>query len=122
MPLVRITPKAEESIYDLWDWGRDYHGEQQADNFIDELHRKFEDIARMPYASTARPKLGEGVRSRPFKRYTIFSSPKIRAYWLYVSMKEAVNSDSFSITIRLTINISLRACLSQTLGFGAKPH
>ncbi|MGB3851999.1 MAG: type II toxin-antitoxin system RelE/ParE family toxin [Tunicatimonas sp.] len=76
MPVVKYTPAAKQDLFDIWEWGVDNHGKVQAERFADEIAQTFLKIAAMPYAYIERPKLGEGIRSKPFqKKYTIFYYP-----------------------------------------------
>ncbi len=76
MPHVEITDEAEADLFNIWFWGVDSYGETQAEQFTNDIYEAFQSLAIMPYAATERPKLGEGIRSRPFrKKYTIFYKP-----------------------------------------------
>ena len=74
MPVVRITPQADNDLLQIWEYiAQD--SIEQADKFIDEINVAFKRLAKMPLSARLRPELGDNIRSRPYGNYVIFYEP-----------------------------------------------
>jgi toxin ParE1/3/4 len=71
MPVVRLRPRAQDDITEIWGYIAD-DSELQADAFVDRLDAKFQLLARQPALGRMRNELTPGVWSFPVGRYVIF--------------------------------------------------
>jgi len=71
MPAVRIRPRAEIDLFEIWNYIAD-DSEARADAFIDKIHQRFVALSEQPSMGRARDELALGVRSHPVGSYIIF--------------------------------------------------
>ena len=67
----RLTLKARADLIDIWDFGADRWGPEQADDYEDGLRALIGLIADNPNMARERPELQEGVRVYPYRSHII---------------------------------------------------
>lgn len=71
MRIVKLTPKANDDLTAIWDYGQLHFGKAQADKYIDHISEIFQ-ILSIHDIGTARRELGEGIFSLPFERHILY--------------------------------------------------
>lgn len=74
--VLRLSEQAEADLTDIWVYIA-ADSPASADAFTQRLYDKCVLLAETPTLGRARPELGEGVRSFPFKRYVIYYRHKL---------------------------------------------
>lgn len=66
-----ISEKAREDLIDIWQYIA-LDSMENADNFVDLIFEKCENLAAFPEMGRKRDELLPGIRSLPVKRYVVF--------------------------------------------------
>lgn len=74
MAIVTRRPQAELDILEIWAYIA-ADSVTEADKWIDRLDRLLGTWATQPMMGLERPELAPGLRSLPFGRYVVFSTP-----------------------------------------------
>ena len=72
MPEVRIAAAAERDLGQIFVSGAERFGVDGASAYRDGLNRVFALLADYPLAARARPDLGNGIRSKPYRSHVVF--------------------------------------------------
>jgi toxin ParE1/3/4 len=67
-----LTPRAERDLKDIWLYTADTWGDEQADNYVLLLQKRFKSLATSPFMGPARPDVGDGCRYLPEGKHLIF--------------------------------------------------
>ncbi|MEB0967922.1 type II toxin-antitoxin system RelE/ParE family toxin [Citrobacter braakii] len=72
MKTVKLTPKASLDLEDIWYYGYQHFGEEQADRYINQISGIFQ-VMSDNNIGTPRPELGEDICALPVEQaYTLF--------------------------------------------------
>lgn len=71
MKTVKLTPKASQDLEDIWFYGYQQFGEEQADKYILNISDIFQ-ILGENCIGTPRPELGEYINALPCERHVIY--------------------------------------------------
>ncbi len=71
MALIIRQPKASADVSDIWEFIAE-DSMDRADEFVDRISAKFEELAMQPGTGRLRPELANGLRSFPMKPYVIY--------------------------------------------------
>ncbi|EDH3357295.1 type II toxin-antitoxin system RelE/ParE family toxin, partial [Salmonella enterica] len=67
MKTVKLTPKASQDLEDIWYYGCQHFGEEQADRNINQISGIFQ-VKSDHNIGTPRPELGEDIFALPIER------------------------------------------------------
>jgi toxin ParE1/3/4 len=68
----RLAPAAERDLEEIWRYGRDQWGADQADRYADQLIGAFEALARSPHTAPACDHIRRGYRRHMVGRHVIY--------------------------------------------------
>ncbi|MCU5773795.1 type II toxin-antitoxin system RelE/ParE family toxin [Erwiniaceae bacterium BAC15a-03b] len=68
---IKLTPKAEQDLADIWYYGMSHFGDEAAERYLDKIDHAFRAIAQHEIG-TARPELATGVFSYPLAKHMLF--------------------------------------------------
>ena len=68
----RLSPKARQDLEAVWLFSLAEWGQEQADNYIDDLTAAFELLAGAPQAGTPCDNIREGYRRYPVLRHVVY--------------------------------------------------
>lgn len=71
MKTVKLTPKASQDMEDIWYYGYQHFGEEQADRYISKISGIFQ-VMSDNNIGTPRPELGEYICALPFERHMLY--------------------------------------------------
>lgn len=71
MKTVKLTPKASQDPEDIWFYGYQHFGEEQANRYIHQISDIFQ-ILGENRIGTPRPEPGEYIKALPFERQIIY--------------------------------------------------
>ncbi len=74
MPRILKRPEAESDLDEIW-WYIAQDNPQNADKFLDHIHKKIMDLAAFPKMGMNRNDLMDGLRCHPVGNYLIFYFP-----------------------------------------------
>ncbi|MDN5212999.1 type II toxin-antitoxin system RelE/ParE family toxin [Fulvivirgaceae bacterium BMA12] len=76
MAIVKLTPLAEEDLFEIWYYiAVEKKSRLNADRFIDKLDKEFYKLAKTPRMGTERSVYVPGLKGWPFGEYVIFYRP-----------------------------------------------
>lgn len=71
MKTVKLTPKASQDLEDIWYYGYQHFGEEQADRYISKISGIFQ-VVSDNNIGTPRPELGEYICALPVERHMLY--------------------------------------------------
>lgn len=71
MKTVKLTPKASQDLEDIWYYGYQHFGEEQADRYISKISGIFQ-VMSDNNIGTPRPELGEYICALPVERHMLY--------------------------------------------------
>ena len=83
MARVRITVAAQNDAEHIAQWIAQ-NNELAADQWLEDLHRKFERLSETPGMGTDRSDLGLRLRSSPLGNYLVFYRPRAWPYFVAI--------------------------------------
>ncbi len=72
MAAYKLSQKAEEDLWHIYDWGVRKHGETQADIYYHAIFDRFDKIAEQPNLYQAVDYIHEGYRRSVFGKHSIY--------------------------------------------------
>ncbi len=76
MAIVKLTPLAEEDLFEIWYFiAVEKQSRLNADRFIDKMDKEFYKLAKTPRMGTERSIYVPDLRGWPFGEYVIFYRP-----------------------------------------------
>ena len=72
MKTVKLTPKASQDLEDIWYYGYQHFGEEQADRYISKISGIFQIMSDNNIGTPPRPELGEYICALPVKRHMLY--------------------------------------------------
>ena len=72
MRSIVLTPRARDDVLAISDYTLTRWGDAQMGRYVDQLHKRFEQLARLPRLGKLRPDLGRHYRSAPQGSHVIF--------------------------------------------------
>ena len=72
MPKYTISPEADLDLREILRYGFESFGLEQAEQFQDELNRKFQEIANFPYRNQAVDQIRGGFRRCVYRSHSIY--------------------------------------------------
>ena len=76
MPIVEITPEADEDVFRLWRHIA-MDSPDNATSYVRKIDASFQTRATMPLSGRSRPEIREGLRSYPYDNYVVYYEPII---------------------------------------------
>lgn len=72
MKAYKLTPKAEQDLEKIFDYGLNTWGEERATLFLQSLYSRFQWLGENPEIANKRPEIHQDVRGWVHKEYLIF--------------------------------------------------
>jgi toxin ParE1/3/4 len=72
MPSYQLSPEAKKDLLSIRAYTRKKWGKQQAQNYIDTLEKRCNELAQSPHMGQERPEIKPGYRSITEKKHVIF--------------------------------------------------
>ena len=92
MAAYRLTPRAVDDLDGIYEYTIVNFGLERARGYLNELHRRFNDLARRPALGRGAEQLAPGLRRYPYRSHVVFYMPEERGVLIVRVLHERMDA------------------------------
>ena len=91
MAAYRLTPKAVDDLDGIYEYTIENFGLGQAQDYLNGLHQRFEELAERPALGRGADRLAPGLRRFPYQSHVVFYKPEDRGVLIVRVLHESMD-------------------------------